>query len=87
MHRQFQLSEFIENDGIYRITANEQRKLRKKLLRKVGKKCQDCGKQERLEIHHIDHNGLNNHLRNLKILCTDCHNRVHKEDYWNFRKM
>lgn len=42
------------------------------------KHCQDCKKEIlKINIHHIDKNRLNNELKNLKILCTKCHNFIH----------
>lgn len=43
------------------------------------KKCEDCGitkwmgKDAPLELHHVDGNPSNNNLKNLKILCPNCH--------------
>ena len=47
------------------------------LFKKKGKKCEDCGSLDRIEVHHKDQNCANNALRNLKILCQDCHVKEH----------
>ena len=42
--------------------------------------CINCGTIEKIHIHHIDGNRLNNKLSNLKVLCNSCHNKEHN---WN----
>ncbi len=45
-------------------------------------KCQNCfnetwqGKPIPLELHHIDGNRLNNNLKNLNLLCPNCHSQT-----------
>lgn len=56
-------------------------RLRKKLIEDGVKKeeCEECGiidwmgKRITLELHHIDGNRYNNNLKNLQILCPNCH--------------
>ena len=51
------------------------------LIKKHGAKCMDCGWGETnpftnkipIELEHIDGNGENNALDNLKLLCPNCH--------------
>ncbi len=44
-----------------------------------GHKCERCGNTEWLEspiplqVHHIDGDGINNELKNLQLLCPNCH--------------
>ena len=41
-------------------------------------KCQICGKDGKLDVHHIDGNYQNNTIGNLMILCRSCHMKIHK---------
>lgn len=60
-------------------------KNRKIVLNRDENKCQCCGCKEdtkitnRLIIHHIDLNKLNNSLSNLITLCEQCHISLHKK--------
>jgi hypothetical protein len=40
--------------------------------------CEKCGKDGRLDIHHIDENPNNNNLDNLMCLCRSCHTKIHR---------
>ena len=40
-------------------------------------RCSTCGSKKNLTVHHKDENPLNNDLSNLRILCKDCHNKIH----------
>ena len=46
---------------------------------KLEKKCNNCGKDEDLDIHHKDENRKNNKKSNLQVLCGFCHNSHHKK--------
>lgn len=44
--------------------------------------CSMCGshrKGKTLHVHHVDHNPQNNHITNLIVLCSTCHNRLHRK--------
>ena len=41
-------------------------------------RCQNCGADGRLEVHHRDGDPFNNHPMNLIALCYRCHKRVHR---------
>lgn len=47
------------------------------------KKCEKCGAEYNLSIHHIDFNHYNNSPENLQILCVGCHQSLHKKAYWD----
>ncbi len=48
-----------------------------KLEKKANKKCEECGSEKNLEIHHIiprQYGNLND-ISNLQLLCHGCHNK------------
>ena len=51
----------------------------KVLQQRDGRRCQECHKAGRLEVHHLKQlqDGGDNALDNLKTLCRDCHIRAH----------
>ena len=53
------------------------RKFKRLIRERDGNKCQRCGKARKqnwraLEVHHIDHNKMNNDPRNLITVCSAC---------------
>ena len=47
----------------------------------VGRRCEQCGRAGRLEVHHIEelrHGGAPYELTNLRVLCRSCHIAYHK---------
>lgn len=52
-----------------------------RLLKKQRGKCDDCGlyfrMEDKLEVHHLDHNHKNSALDNLKLLHRHCHDDAH----------
>lgn len=53
--------------------------LRQEILRRDGWRCQSCGRQRDLQVHHIEarsHLG-NDSEQNLITLCANCHRSVH----------
>jgi len=44
-----------------------------------GQKCQKCGSNECLVIHHIDRDDRNNRQTNLVTLCSSCHGIIHAQ--------
>jgi 5-methylcytosine-specific restriction endonuclease McrA len=60
-------------------------KNRKIVFERDEHKCQCCGCEDgklltnKLIVHHIDVNKLNNSLSNLITLCTQCHHSLHKK--------
>lgn len=48
---------------------------------KAGNKCEICGKNTALEVHHrnYDHHGDEaSHLQDLQCLCHHCHSKIHE---------
>jgi len=70
----------------YGLEFNEN--LREVIRNRDRRKCQICEKTEldngqKLIVHHIDYNKLNNNPKNLISLCRSCHGKTnHKKDYW-----
>lgn len=56
---------------------------RKKAFRFYGKRCNRCGSEERIEVHHKDRDRKNNDLNNLEVLCKSCHVSEHLEELKN----
>ena len=65
-------------------------RLKRALLKEYEWKCQECGKESKLEAHHIEpvkylrnrgysyQDGKGNHnLSNGRLLCRDCHRKIH----------
>ena len=51
-------------------------KARAAALRRAGRRCQDCGRVGRLEVHHVKPLVDGGHpfkLSNLRVVCRDCH--------------
>ncbi len=55
------------------------RSLKIRLLHQRGGTCEVCTYDisKILEVHHIDRNKENNELKNLKLLCPNCHSEEH----------
>lgn len=47
------------------------------IRKRDGYRCKGCGATQRLHVHHIDTDKLNNADENLITLCNSCHSRVH----------
>lgn len=64
-------------------TRHTKRKLSKKTKRLIterdGFRCKVCGTTERLEVHHIDDDPLNDDVANLELRC-----RIHNPRGWAF---
>lgn len=55
--------------------------LKERIKRRRSYICNACGKKKRssnLEIHHKDRNRHNNDPSNLRVLCIDCHDTLHR---------
>lgn len=48
--------------------------------------CARCGAKKRLAIHHRNFNHYDNRKANLRVLCSSCHQSLHKAEYWKIRR-
>ena len=62
--------------------------LKSQLFYERGRKCEICGSDISLHIHHIlyrsEYPELTFDRENLMILCERCHKKIHSEDKWRF---
>ena len=65
--------------GNPRDKVKSQRALKLRLLEERGKKCEKCNysKYQILEVHHKNRNRMNNELKNLELICPNCHAEEH----------
>lgn len=49
----------------------------KEAFRLLPNQCNRCSSNERLLVHHKDHDRTNNNINNLEILCKRCHQHHH----------
>lgn len=64
----------------YLCSAAWQRK-RQSALELAGYRCQDCGVDRELEVHHLTYDRLGNEvLSDLRVLCRPCHGERHGYD-------
>jgi 5-methylcytosine-specific restriction endonuclease McrA len=60
-----------------RVTGRRLQETRARVLAAYGHKCARCGVGGvALEVHHVDHNHLNNAPANLVPLCRSCHGKA-----------
>lgn len=59
--------------------VKDSRQLRSRLFKLRGKECERCSYEmyQILQVHHRDRNRENNSLRNLELLCPNCHAKEH----------
>lgn len=50
----------------------------KELIFSIYKKCESCGYDRVLDLHHIDCNHKNNNPANHAVLCPNCHALIHR---------
>lgn len=55
------------------------REVRIEVLERDGSRCAICAADEKLHVHHINMNPLDNRWRNLITLCAKCHKRHHAD--------
>lgn len=72
----------IESILIENSTYTSTNSLKKRLIKEGYKlhKCELCGYEESVELHHINGNPCDNRLENLQMLCPNCHAKTN-----NFR--
>ena len=65
--------------------VSSERALKKRLLIERGLKCERCGyaTYQILQVHHKDRDRTHNDLKNLELICPNCHSEEHyKEKSW-----
>ena len=73
------MSEETPNRQRLRLATADYGKLRWKILERDGWKCQQCGRRDQLQIHHIIRRsqlGADGE-ENLTVLCSSCHRSFH----------
>ena len=65
--------------GSPRDKVKSQQALKLRLLKTRGMKCEKCNyaKYEILQVHHKDRNRNHNELKNLELICPNCHCEEH----------
>ena len=67
-----------KNDYNAYLQSEHWQQKRTRILQKRGKRCEVCGIQHRLQVHHLTYARLGNELdSDLKVLCWACHEREH----------
>jgi len=63
-----------------RLDREEYEALRRRVLERDGWRCQSCGSQSDLQVHHLKPRSQLGHdaLENLITLCVGCHRRQHE---------
>ena len=74
-------------NGMYKIATGELNYVNKAFIY-YENKCNRCGIDDDkvLCVHHIDHNRKNNDIKNLEIVCANCHHMHHYDRSQNRRK-
>jgi hypothetical protein len=54
---------------------------RARLTRERGARCELCRRPGPLELHHLDGNPTNDEDRNLRLVCSDCHAELTREQH------
>ena len=62
-----------------RLDASAYRALQRKILERDGWRCQACGANSGLEVHHIERRSRlgEDSENNLITLCSECHRAIH----------
>lgn len=62
------------------IRSEKWKAIRERLFKKRGRKCEQCGSPDQIEVHHKHYNNLGRErLRDLEILCRPCHAKFHNK--------
>ena len=61
------------------LRSKEWQDVRESLFKVRGKKCEECGSEEQINVHHKHYGSLyNEKLKDLQVLCRSCHRKTHK---------
>ena len=61
------------------LLSNEWKKKRNKKLKEAGNKCEECGSDKKLQVHHKTYKHIfKEPLTDLMVLCDTCHKLIHK---------
>ncbi len=62
-----------------RLGRDAYNELRRRVLKRDGWRCQNCGNSENLQTHHIESRSRlgGDLIENLITLCVDCHREAH----------
>jgi len=74
------MSEFHHRMPRLRLPTAEYRALRNQVLKRDGWRCQLCGDQNNLHVHHINSRSSlgDDTMQNLITLCANCHENLHR---------
>ena len=71
--------------GLARVKSNPKKSTIRRRASKLAlnglrkDKCEKCGTDKKLHLHHIDSNPNNNNINNVMTLCASCHGQWHWE--------
>ena len=61
--------------------------LRNAALQRAGYRCQVCGNEYKLQVHHNTYlNRGREEIYDLCVLCDECHNLFHNRNYYQIKK-
>ena len=83
---QYRLSRYKE----FRSRINRFNRAKKKAFKKYGRVCDKCQDEDHLEVHHLNDKShfprQRYTIKNLRVLCRDCHTEFHTEFKSGFRE-
>ncbi len=60
------------------LQSDEWRERRRVTITAAGHRCQNCGKHDDLQVHHLTYERRGaEHPDDLRVLCSDCHQNTH----------
>lgn len=63
------------------LATNHWRETRQKALKHGSFECKECAATDNLHIHHLNYRNLGQErMRDLEVLCGDCHQRLHDSE-------
>lgn len=57
------------------------KKFRNEVIKQRGNRCERCGCQEKLQVHHLRYELFKEKYRDVFVLCDDCHQQEHSDRY------